>query len=118
LSGGGGGGVISFGTQEFRLDTLAGNGFLFESHSYGDFVGVVKRAMDVFRQPAMCAAHVCARMLRTACDGKSYHECAVCARRYATLRHNCADSVIDLSVVSRAWCARESESEQADELCC
>lgn len=51
-----GGGVISFGTQEFRLDTLAGNGFLFESHSYGDFVGVVKRAMDVFRQPAMCAA--------------------------------------------------------------
>lgn len=61
--------------HEFNTDTLTGNGFTFEAFNVGDYMWAVMRALRVFANPA----------------------------QYARLRANAEASVVDLSVVCRAW---------------
>lgn len=60
---------------EFDSRTKKGNGFIFEDYRYGELLYAVERALKLFQ------------------DSKLYDQC----------RKNAADSVIDVSDVSRAW---------------
>ncbi|KAF8819156.1 putative glycogen synthase, partial [Cardiosporidium cionae] len=60
---------------EFNLETQAGNGFVFESFSSGDFLFAMERAMRVFRD----------------------------SRKYNILRKNARKSVVSCEDVGKAW---------------
>lgn len=60
---------------EFDPKTKKGNGFSFQEHRSGELLWSVERALNIYQDP------------------KLYDQC----------RRNAADSVIDVSDVSRAW---------------